>query len=52
MGEKAKAQQELQRYDELSKKAAKEAERERHGIPQFVVALRDAKPAADPPGKR
>ena len=50
-GEKTKAQQELQRYEELSKKASAEAERERHEIPQFVIALRDAKPSASQPEK-
>lgn len=44
-GEKAKAQRELQLYQQLSKKANEEAERQRHEIQQFVVALRDAKPA-------
>ncbi len=46
-GEKAKAGHELQRYEELSKKATQEAELERHEIQQFVVALRDSKPAPE-----
>jgi tetratricopeptide (TPR) repeat protein len=45
-GEKAKAQQQLQLYQQLQKKTAEEAERERREIPQFVVELRDAKPAS------
>jgi tetratricopeptide (TPR) repeat protein len=51
LGEKAKAQQELQIYEHLSKNAASEAERERHEIPQFVVALRDATAPSEPPTK-
>jgi tetratricopeptide (TPR) repeat protein len=51
LGEKAKAQREIQLYEQLSKAAAAEAERERQEIPQFVVALRDAKPGAAPPDK-
>jgi tetratricopeptide (TPR) repeat protein len=47
-GEKLKAQQELNLYEQLSKKTAAEAERERLAIPQFVVALRDPQPAAHP----
>ena len=47
-GDKVKAQQELNLYEQLSKKAAAEAERERLAIPQFVVALRDPQPAAQP----
>jgi len=45
MGDKAQAQRELQLYQELSKKAAAEAERRRLQIPQFVVALRETRPA-------
>ena len=52
IGEKAKAQQELQLYEELSKKTTEEAERERREIQQFVVALRDAKPGAVQPEKQ
>jgi tetratricopeptide (TPR) repeat protein len=40
-GERAKAEQELQVYDELSKKAAEEIERERHEVGQFVYTLRE-----------
>ena len=50
-GEKIKVQLELKRYEELSKQASAEAERERHEIPQFVIALRDAKPTATQPDK-
>lgn len=46
IGEKAKAQQELQLYEQLSKKTMEDAERERHQIQQFVVALRDTKPVS------
>lgn len=49
IGEKAKAKQELQLYEQLSKKTTEETERERHEIQQFVVALRDAKPVAAQP---
>jgi tetratricopeptide (TPR) repeat protein len=51
VGEKAKAQRELQTYEQLSKKTSEEAERERHEIQQFVVALRDGKPASAQPEK-
>jgi tetratricopeptide (TPR) repeat protein len=51
VGEKEKAQHELQLYQDLSKKAAAEAERERLEIPQFVIALRDAKSPSDQPQK-
>jgi tetratricopeptide (TPR) repeat protein len=50
-GEKEKAQHELELYQHLSKKAAAEAERERLEIPQFVIALRDAKSPTDQPQK-
>ena len=39
-GEKQKAQEELQLYEQLSKKRTDEMERERHEIPQFVYTLR------------
>src|SRR6266446_4140773 len=45
-GEKAKALQELQRYEQLQKKKAEQSERERHEIQQFVFALRDGTTAA------
>jgi Tfp pilus assembly protein PilF len=50
-GEKAKALQELQLYEQLQKKKAEQAERERHEIQQFVFALRDGVTAAPPPQK-
>ncbi|MFY9561341.1 MAG: tetratricopeptide repeat protein [Terriglobales bacterium] len=50
-GDKAKAQQELQLYQQLSKKAAELVERERHEIQQFVLAMRDTQPASPPPQK-
>jgi len=40
-GESAKAQAELQLYEQLSKKTAAEVERERHEIQQFVYTLRE-----------
>jgi tetratricopeptide (TPR) repeat protein len=40
-GESAKAQAELQVYEQLSKKTAEEHERERHEIQQFVYTLRE-----------
>jgi tetratricopeptide (TPR) repeat protein len=40
-GEKSKAQIEFQLYRQLSKEAAKDAERERQEIQQFVYTLRD-----------
>jgi tetratricopeptide (TPR) repeat protein len=41
VGEKLKAQQELELYRQTSKKAAEEVERERHEVQQFVYTLRD-----------
>jgi tetratricopeptide (TPR) repeat protein len=46
VGEKTKAEHELQLFKELTKKKSEEAERERHEIQQFVFALRDQIPAA------
>ena len=43
-GEKLKAEQELQLYDQLSKKTAEEVERERHEVQQFVYTLRESQP--------
>ena len=40
-GENLKAQQELEVFDQLSKKRAEEVERERRQIQQFVYKLRD-----------
>jgi Tfp pilus assembly protein PilF len=47
-GEKSKAQRELQLYQQTSKKAAEEVERERHEVRQFVYTLRDQTPASRP----
>jgi tetratricopeptide (TPR) repeat protein len=41
-GEKLKAQQELQLYQQISKKKEEEVERQRHEIQQFVYTLRDS----------
>jgi len=48
-GEKSKAEQELQLYDQLSKKNAEEVERQRHEVQQFVYTLRNPASAAKPP---
>jgi tetratricopeptide (TPR) repeat protein len=47
-GEKLKAQDELQIYEQLSKKTAEETERERREIQQFVYTLRRQNSAAQP----
>jgi tetratricopeptide (TPR) repeat protein len=47
-GENLKAQQELEVFDQLSKKRTEEVERERREIQQFVYKLRDQTPAAQP----
>jgi Tfp pilus assembly protein PilF len=47
-GEKSKAQAELQIYDQLSKKTAEEADRERREIQQFVYTLREPASASQP----
>jgi len=47
VGEKTKAQRELQLYSQLSKKNTEQAERERHETQQFVFALRDQSPATN-----
>jgi Tfp pilus assembly protein PilF len=47
-GENVKAQQELEIFDQLSKKRAEEVERERHEIQQFVYKLRDRTAATQP----
>jgi tetratricopeptide (TPR) repeat protein len=44
-GEKSKAQAELKIYDQLSKKTAEEADRQRREIQQFVYTLRAPAPA-------
>ena len=48
VGEKVKAEQELQRYQQTSKQAAEEVERERHEVRQFVYTLRDQNSAPRP----
>jgi tetratricopeptide (TPR) repeat protein len=47
-GENLKAQQELEVFDQLSKKRAEEVERERRQIQQFVYKLRVQTPGAQP----
>jgi tetratricopeptide (TPR) repeat protein len=47
-GEKLKAEQELQLYQQTSKHAAEEVERERHEVRQFVYTLRDQTSAPRP----
>jgi tetratricopeptide (TPR) repeat protein len=47
-GQKLKGQEELQIYDQISKRKAADTERERHEIQQFVYTLRD-RPSAQPP---
>jgi tetratricopeptide (TPR) repeat protein len=47
-GEKLKAQAELRIYDQLSKKTAEQAERERGEVQQFVYTLRSSTPASQP----
>jgi len=46
--ETGKARQEIQIYDQISKQKAKEADRERHEIQQFVYTLRDRTAPAPP----
>ncbi len=48
IGESAKAQGEIQIYEQLSKKTAEEHERERREIQQFVYTLRPQIPSAQP----
>jgi tetratricopeptide (TPR) repeat protein len=48
VGEKSKAQRQLQLYRQTAKKAAEEVERERHNVRQFVYTLRDQTPALSP----
>ncbi|MGA8308386.1 MAG: tetratricopeptide repeat protein [Terriglobales bacterium] len=48
-GEKLKAQQELQLYQQISKKKEEEVERQRHEIQQFVYTLRDSTSASHSP---
>jgi tetratricopeptide (TPR) repeat protein len=47
-GEKSKAQAELQIYNQLSKKTAEEADRQRREIQQFVYTLREPAPVTQP----
>ncbi len=47
-GEKLKAEQELQLYRETSNQAAKEAERERHEVRQFIYTMRDQTSVSGP----
>ena len=44
-GDKERTQRELELYNELSKKSADQAERERREIQQFVIKLRDNAPS-------
>jgi Tfp pilus assembly protein PilF len=46
-GESAKARQEIELYDQISKQKTQQSERERHEIQQFVYTLR-GQPAASP----
>ena len=48
-GEKLKAQEELQLYEQISKKKEEEIDRERREIRQFVYTLRDRTLAVQPP---
>jgi tetratricopeptide (TPR) repeat protein len=48
-GETRKARQEIEIYDQVSRQKAKEADRERHEIQQFVYTLRDRTATAPPP---
>ena len=48
IGEGAKGEAELKRYDEIAKESAHEIERERHQIRQFVYILRDPSPPQIP----
>ncbi|MGC1450125.1 MAG: tetratricopeptide repeat protein [Candidatus Sulfotelmatobacter sp.] len=47
-GDTAKAAAELKVYDQIAKESARQAERERHEIRQFVYTLRDQPPAPNP----
>ena len=48
-GEKVKAQQELQLYDQLARQSAEQIERERHEVRQFVYTLRTPSSSATKP---
>ena len=47
-GETAKAQSELQVYEQITKEKTEEAGRQRHELQQFVYELRDHTPASQP----
>jgi Tfp pilus assembly protein PilF len=47
-GQKLKAEEELRVYDQISKRKAADAERERHEVQQFVYTLRDRPSALEP----
>ena len=47
-GDTAKAAAELKVYDQIAKESARQAERERHEVRQFVYTLRDQPPAPNP----
>ncbi len=47
-GQKEKARQELETYEQLSTKLQQEIERQRSEIQQFVIELKDKSPAAPP----
>ncbi len=47
-GQRSKAQKELQLYNQISKKTAEEAERERHEIQQFVYTLQGRTSGSQP----
>ena len=52
LGDTARAEEEIQLYDRIAKESAKQAERERHEMRQFVYTLRDQPPpqSATSPG--
>lgn len=49
MGEADKASKEIGLFKQMSEQKRKEAERERHEIPQFVYTLRSQNPPSQPP---
>jgi len=51
VGDAAKAEAELQEYDQIAKESAREEERERHEIRQFVYTLRDQPAPQNTPQK-
>jgi tetratricopeptide (TPR) repeat protein len=48
MGEAEKSRKEIERFKQISEQKDKEAERERHEIPQFVYTLRGQNPPSKP----